>query len=270
MSASTRRTAARGAAVALAAAALVLGLAVAPASAHEGGNPGDGEAGDGHPYVWQDGRLHVRPQVEPHSGSSVVARRRAVARRRRAHAARLESVRRRLLGVAHHAGARRRQRHPVPHAVDTRARTTSTRDISPDGRSVLFERDGDDGSIEVVITGIDGTGERVVDLGCTDPCVGDVAPTWGPDGRTIWFTRVIGPFDDASNAGSAVLWTADVSGRHVQPGDPGRWIGVYEEYAAKFLPNGDRVFIRLANPRRSVNRSTARSSAWIVVGTSSL
>ena len=24
----------------------------------------------GHPYVWQDGKLHVRPQIVPHSGSA--------------------------------------------------------------------------------------------------------------------------------------------------------------------------------------------------------
>lgn len=118
--------------------------------------------------------------------------------------------------------------------------------ISPDNRTVLFERDTDD-AIQVVTIGIDGHGEHVVPLGCQDPCIGDVTPTWGPDGASVWFTRVLGPFDDDDTAASAVLWTADLGGANVHQVSPEGVAGTYEEYSAKFLPNGDRVFLRLRN-----------------------
>lgn len=244
MSASTRNAATRGAAVAIAAAALVLGLSVAPASAHDSGSPGGRSSGDGHPYVWHDGRLLVRPQAPTHSeapSSRGASWRGGDARTNLVWSQFDADFSGSHVMTARGDGSGIRSLTPsVPGAYVYDPR------ISPDGRSVLFERDGEDGSVQVVITGIDGSGEHVVDTGCSDPCEGDVAPTWGPDGRTIWFTRVIGPFSEASNAASAVLWTADLSGRHVHRVTPGG-DGIYEEYSAKFLPNGDRVMIRIAN-----------------------
>jgi Tol biopolymer transport system component len=120
--------------------------------------------------------------------------------------------------------------------------------ISPDGRLVLFERDLADGSTRIMLAKTDGSGERAVRLGCTDPCAADVSPTWGPDGRTIYFTRVSGPFDPVTgNAASAVMYRADITGRNVtrvsQPGID----GVYEDYLATFAPAGYMVFIRTRN-----------------------
>ena len=211
------------------------------------GSPGDDEDGDGHPYVWRDGELDVRPQVEPHSGPASSRG-----------------------GAPGHGGDARTQlawsqwdadfsgSHIMLARGDgsgIRALTASTPGvfdidprISPDRRSVLFERDGEDGRCRWSSRGSTAQGSACVDLGCTDPCVGDVAPTWGPDGETIWFTRVVGPFDEASNAASAVLWTADLKGRHVRRVSKAGLVGVYEEYAAKFLPNGDRVVVRIQNP----------------------
>jgi hypothetical protein len=245
MSRFTRRIAARAAVVALTATAL-LGLTVVPASAHTSGSPSHDSADAGHPYVWRDGKLHVRPRVEPHARSTLS-----------------------VGGAPWRGGDARTQLvwsqfdadFSGSHVMTARGDGSGIRaltpsepgtynldpHLSPDGRSVLFERDGDNGSVQVVIIGVDGEGEHVVDLGCTDPCVGDVAPTWGPDGRTIWFTRVVGPFDDAGTAASALLWTADASGRHVRRVSRAGLDGVYEEYAAKFLPNGDRIVIRIAN-----------------------
>jgi hypothetical protein len=118
--------------------------------------------------------------------------------------------------------------------------------VSPDNHTVLFERDSDD-AIQVVMIGLDAQDEHVLDLGCHDPCIGDVTPTWGPGGTTVWFTRVLGPFDENDNAASAVLWTADLTGTNIHQVTPDGIAGTYEEYSAKFLPDGDRVFIRLRN-----------------------
>ena len=67
--------------------------------------------------------------------------------------------------------------------------------------------------------------------------------------RHLTFTRVVGPFDQpGGSARSAVLWTANLDGSHVrrlsQPGID----GVYEDYRARFLPDGRTVtFIRVRN-----------------------
>src|SRR4029078_1853888 len=102
-------------------------------------------------------------------------------------------------------------------------------------------------TVETMLIGIGGQSERGIDLGCIDPCVGDVGPTWGRDGRSLWFPRVIGPFNDVGGATSAVLWTADLSGGHVRRVTPAGVDPALEEYSAHFLPNGDRVYIQLRN-----------------------
>jgi Tol biopolymer transport system component len=120
--------------------------------------------------------------------------------------------------------------------------------VSPDGRSVTFERDFSDGTTGVELVRISGANEHQVSLGCTDPCAADLTPTWTPDGRHLVFTRVIGPFDQPNgSARSGVLWTADLHGDHLrrlsQPGID----GAFEDYNASFAPKGYIVFIRVRN-----------------------
>jgi Tol biopolymer transport system component len=118
---------------------------------------------------------------------------------------------------------------------------------SPGGNRILFERDTDDGGAAIVLMNADGSRQRVLDLGCADPCVLDLAPGWTPDGGRITFTRVIGPFDGPNDgARSVVLWSAKPDGsdlrRLSQPGID----GVYEDYRARFLPDGRTVtFVRI-------------------------
>jgi hypothetical protein len=120
--------------------------------------------------------------------------------------------------------------------------------FSPDGTRVLFERDFSDGTTNVVVVNVDGSGERVVPLRCVDPCGADVSPTWAPDGRHVYFTRVIGPFDQVNDsATSAVLWRARLDGHHLTRISPRGIDGVYEEYLASFAPAGYMVFLRLRN-----------------------
>jgi Tol biopolymer transport system component len=81
--------------------------------------------------------------------------------------------------------------------------------ISPDGRSILYERDLPDTS-QAWIIGIDGRGEHQLDLGCSAPCAGTNTPSWMPDGRNILYDRVSGPFNSNGDAASANLWKFDL------------------------------------------------------------
>jgi Tol biopolymer transport system component len=119
---------------------------------------------------------------------------------------------------------------------------------SPGGGRILFERDNEAGSV-IVLMRADGSGERVLDTGCVDPCADDVGPTWAPDGRHVVFTRVVGPFDQPNNsARSAVLWSEDLHGGHLrrlsQPGID----GAYEDYRAHWTPGRRTItFTRVRN-----------------------
>jgi Tol biopolymer transport system component len=122
--------------------------------------------------------------------------------------------------------------------------------ISPDGTQVVFERDLRNGKeAQIVIIGADGKNEQVADLGCVDPCADDVAPTWFPSASRIAFTRVVGPFDAPNeSARSAVLQSTLPDGSDIQRlSEPGI-DGVYEDYFARFSPDGSYVlFTRVRN-----------------------
>ncbi len=128
--------------------------------------------------------------------------------------------------------------------------------VSPDGRLVAFERDvpdptyGEVGTLGIV--GANGRGERVLDVGCVDPCFSANQPTWTPDGRHLLFSRIVGPIDHDGNAASAALWRTDLRGEHVTRVSPHRIDGHFEDGWAQFAPAGYVVFLRGSNTRHHI------------------
>jgi Tol biopolymer transport system component len=117
--------------------------------------------------------------------------------------------------------------------------------FSPDGSHVVFERDKPD-RVEIVITDARGNHQRAVDLGCVDPCSGDVLPSWTANGARIVFQRVVGPFDQPNgSARSAVLYTENLDGSDVRRlSEPGI-DGTYEDSHARYAPDGSYLtFLR--------------------------
>lgn len=130
--------------------------------------------------------------------------------------------------------------HPPIGAQDINPR------ISPNGTEVLFERDQPDGTATVGVIGIDGHGERVLDLRCTDPCAGTNDPAWAPDGRQIVYERVIGPFTGPNqDATSAVLYRSDQDGSHLVRLSQRGIDSTLEEAHADFSPGGYLVVVRV-------------------------
>jgi Tol biopolymer transport system component len=125
--------------------------------------------------------------------------------------------------------------------------------ISPNGTTILFERDLPDGSTQIRIVGSDGLGEHAIDLGCTFPCAADLEPAWSPNGRQILFQRVKFPFDPTTgDASSAVLWAARLDGSGVhRVSEPGI-DSVFEDSHPRFSPRGDYLtFVRFRNTDHS-------------------
>jgi TolB protein len=119
-------------------------------------------------------------------------------------------------------------------------------EVPPDGTRVAYERDAPDGTSELRVVRVDGTGDRALDLGCVGHCDADLSPAWTPDGRHLVFTRVFGPYPDG-NAVSAVLWKTDLRGQHITRVSPRGIDGKFEEYYASFAPAGYMVFVRSRN-----------------------
>lgn len=147
---------------------------------------------------------------------------------------------------------------------------------SPDGRSVVFNRESDAG-VQIVVARVDRPGAaRVIDTRCgaVPNCAADVNPTWAPDGEHILFTRVLGPFDPVFNdAASALLMIARLDGsgvrRFSEPGNDGS----AEDNGARFAPDGRHVVfsrdqridgeLQFAIFRMTVNGTAVRQlTAW--------
>jgi TolB protein len=114
--------------------------------------------------------------------------------------------------------------------------------LSPDGRSIVFERGPNEGKTDTYVMGAGGGGvRRLTHCGA---CDGEVAPTFSPDGRTIAFERAAG----RGNDGIAVM---DAQGTRVRPLTRGAGEGRYYDTDPSFSPDGKRlVFSRVDDSSR--------------------
>jgi len=120
---------------------------------------------------------------------------------------------------------------PLPDAF-TRSRTEqgtlspSGYAVSPDGSLLAYVRDGDEGTNQIFIAGIDGTEVRQM----THDPMGAFGPAWSPDGTTIAYTG------SATEGGSTNLFVVDVaSGEPTQLTEDGLVEG------PSFTPDGSSV-----------------------------
>ena len=116
--------------------------------------------------------------------------------------------------------------------------------FSPDGGSIVFERDSAPGDNGVWIMKSDGSGRHRLTRNPfpqPDSCGCDTDPNFSPDGKTITFVRV-----KNENAHLAALFAMDADGTHVR-----RLTPFADEVAIKhaWAPDGSRIAITTtANP----------------------
>ncbi len=129
----------------------------------------------------------------------------------------------------------------LPDAVDVDAQ------ISPDGAWVAYERDTPD-TASVRLVRPNGRQDHTVDVGCSDPCVAAIGPTWLTNTR-LSFALVKAPFGPPNDsAASAVLWTARRDGTNVRRLSHPGIDGAYEDLWAHRAPDGSYLtFLRRRN-----------------------
>jgi hypothetical protein len=107
--------------------------------------------------------------------------------------------------------------------------------VSPDGRWVAYQADLPE-SASIHLVHPNGRGDRVLDIGCVDPCVVAGAPTFLSN-RRLAFTLIKGPFDEETGApASGALWSARIDGTRMrrlsEPGIDGRFEDSYLHLSA--------------------------------------
>jgi Tol biopolymer transport system component len=123
------------------------------------------------------------------------------------------------------------EKTPLPDAF-TRSRaeqgtlSPSGYAVSPDGSLLAYVRDGDEGTNQIFIAGIDGTDVRQV----THDPMGAFEPAWSPDGTMIAYAG------SATKAGSRGLFVVDVAS-----GEPTRLTEKGLVEGPSFTPDGTKV-----------------------------
>jgi TolB protein len=120
--------------------------------------------------------------------------------------------------------------HPVTPGLVRRAESDA--DWSPDGARLVYSRSFACASVgacdAIWIVNADGTGERR--LTPDDVRVGDLAPTWSPDGRTIAFERYV------NSSGTSDIYLMDARGAHVR-----RLTRLGDAEQPAWAPDGGRI-----------------------------
>jgi Tol biopolymer transport system component len=154
--------------------------------------------------------------------------------------------------------------HPASAFVDRNP------DVSPDGRRIVFQREGPTMS-DIFVVNSDGTDLRQLtntafpDGNClpdSGECNG--SPAWSPDGRRIAFSRAFGPVvDDLVEVQALFVMRAD--GTHVRQltqRHPPATGATGEDSEPQFSPDGTRVLFQRHNARTAQPEGAA--ALWIL------
>ena len=118
-------------------------------------------------------------------------------------------------------------------------------DWSPDGSSILFERDTPEAD---AINQIDADGSGLTEIGdCTGGCLGNDNPSYSPDGAKIAFLKVFGPFlADPDRAAAVGVWVMNADGSGASQLTQLLLPTTSEDHEPTWSPDGTRiVFTRL-------------------------
>jgi Tol biopolymer transport system component len=138
--------------------------------------------------------------------------------------------------------------------------TAVNADFSPDGLRIVFERRFGGMAPDGLFTmGADGSSEARVPTACTaDPCLGDSAPAWSPDGNRLVFERAFGPIVNDTAAGlDLVTSNVDGSNEQVILHYRSREAQRQEPHDAQWSPDGTRIAVMILNTTRRPRNGSA-------------
>jgi TolB protein len=136
-------------------------------------------------------------------------------------------------------------------------------DWSPDGSTIIFERDyvGDLGIAQIFRINADGSGLTLL-TECTGDCLGNAFPSYSPDGRRIAFIRWIGPVRPDENATSGGIWVMNADGSNPVQLTQSRLPTTTEDSHPRWSPDGrNLVFMRLNTAAEPLGRQAVFVSA---------
>jgi TolB protein len=121
-------------------------------------------------------------------------------------------------------------------------------DWSPDGSTLLFERDytGDAEVAEIFRMNADGSGLTQL-THCTGDCLGNAFPTYSPDGSKIAFIRWIGPVRADGNATAGGVWIMNADGSNPVQVTQLQLPTVTENQAPNWSPDGRKLVFTQIN-----------------------
>ena len=118
-------------------------------------------------------------------------------------------------------------------------------DVSPSGRWVVYSlyRNAEEDQSVLKKIRIDGTHRSTLDQTCTDPCLTDGYPAWGPHGKRIAFQRGLGPRTGRNKM--IALYVIHADGSHArrvtQRGRDALVDQPFEDHAPSWSPDGRRL-----------------------------
>jgi Tol biopolymer transport system component len=126
-----------------------------------------------------------------------------------------------------------------------------------DGRSIVFDSQGEDGHFDVWTIGVDGSGLRQV----THDPADDIVPSWSRDGRFLYFT--------SNRTGRFEVWRVAVGGGPEEPVTREGGVFCFESFDGRTLyyqrsMNGALLARPTAGGEEGAIRSCVVSWAWAV------